>query len=927
MDFISAVAVANGVGVLWPVIQEKLKEAGGEFIKTRFSEALAELVPAGRGDKGWDKATGVVLAQSLPKLVERAEVALKDVDVDLENGDVRDVGAYAAAFSDLLASGAVQATLARAFVGDTPSEVVLREVWGQMGLRALPDGFEWGPAIKQFCKTVTVAAGKDEKIKAVLDTANLARIAETAELSSPRTPGFNLSGYRQAIRAAHGNLKLQQLAAEAQVKTPVGLRQVFVNPHVIEQGSLPEDFYRLPIEDQHRLRAGTLEKHHVLDEETLKKFAELFKAARPEGALEFIANQQWLVLTGDPGSGKSTLMQCLALEWADKAGTKEAPGAVPLLIELRRYAEQRGDNERVVDFPSYLQHGTDQAWQLEAKAVEKALENGEASLVLDGFDEVFDAQMRGEIESLMLRAKIAWPEAQIILTTRPYGYKPAVLQQAGFHHAHVQPFDDAQVQAFLERWHQQIEDVDRADLQRRLARQISTKPRMKELAGNPLLLTMMALLNRTSNLPDRRADLYARCVDLLVHQWEAEVHRLPTGPDFGPYAKDSRQLSLDEKRALLRAVAHRMQATKDALALNVIDAESLEEALAEALPSWIEACDKRRVAKELVGKLQGRNYILASLGSGRFGFVHRTFLEFCCADYYLFLLKEEGLGEDEFFGDTFGGHWQDSEWLEVLLLIASQLQPSRLRGVLVKMEGINLVPADDKREVLYFIAKVLGEAKDRQGLEGVGAALWKRIMHIWDENVLHQGDNVSGDTAHMVRTMEAIRDGWSSQPDALRWVEGCITDNKNPIIKAVALNGFVAMRGYDENARATAEELVCKSDSVTAYFMLSALVISWRDNSMVEFTYQKLSSSVDDYYLCAIILSKFYSAEEKAKQYCIDMTINSTGFNKRILVNLLCGGWGNDKQVHDLIRQIAEDTQEELEIREVCVKLLKSIKN
>jgi predicted NACHT family NTPase len=42
------------------------------------------------------------------------------------------------------------------------------------------------------------------------------------------------------------------------------------------------------------------------------------------------------------------------------------------------------------------------------------------------------------------------------------------------------------------------------------------------LAGNPLLLTMMLILNRTEDLPRDRVRLYEKCAELLLHQWKAQ---------------------------------------------------------------------------------------------------------------------------------------------------------------------------------------------------------------------------------------------------------------------------------------------------------------------------------------------------------------------------------------------------------------------
>jgi hypothetical protein len=43
------------------------------------------------------------------------------------------------------------------------------------------------------------------------------------------------------------------------------------------------------------------------------------------------------------------------------------------------------------------------------------------------------------------------------------------------------------------------------------------------LASNPLLLTLMVVLNRTQELLRDRAEIYSQCSRLLLHQWKTEL--------------------------------------------------------------------------------------------------------------------------------------------------------------------------------------------------------------------------------------------------------------------------------------------------------------------------------------------------------------------------------------------------------------------
>src|ERR1019366_6208672 len=105
------------------------------------------------------------------------------------------------------------------------------------------------------------------------------------------------------------------------------------------------------------------------------------------------------------------------------------------------------------------------------------------------------------------------------------------------------------ISEFLAKWHDAAEAdaKQRERLKRQLDRALRESRAVRELAGNPLLLTMMAILNRNQDLPRDRVELYAQASRVLLHEWDA-----------------SRSLPVDtfarqEKEELLRELAGAMQ--------------------------------------------------------------------------------------------------------------------------------------------------------------------------------------------------------------------------------------------------------------------------------------------------------------------------------------------------------------------------------
>src|SRR5262249_18458295 len=158
----------------------------------------------------------------------------------------------------------------------------------------------------------------------------------------------------------------------------------------------------------------------------------------------------------------------------------------------------------------------------------------------------------------------------------------------------------------------------------RLAKAISESRAIRELAGNPLLLTMMAILNRNQELPRDRAQLYQQASRVLLHEWDTE-RALESHPNIKGI------ISYPEKAEILRAVADFMQLAPEGLAGNMISREDLERILREYLKDKLGLQQPHAPARDLVDQLRARNFILCFLGADRYAFVHRTFLEYFCA--------------------------------------------------------------------------------------------------------------------------------------------------------------------------------------------------------------------------------------------------------------------------------------------------------
>lgn len=183
------------------------------------------------------------------------------------------------------------------------------------------------------------------------------------------------------------------------------------------------------------------------------------------------------------------------------------------------------------------------------------LTTGKAVILLDGLDEVADPHLRRRVARLVEGFTSTYAACRYVVTSRIVGYSGPARLSEDYTVTTVRDFTLADVERFLTNWHrlaaisqmgagESAEGYAAAQTQQ-LLDAIQANERIRDLAINPLMLTVIALVHRDRvKLPDRRAELYAEAVDVLLGKWEDVVRT------FYWTVKP-----LDEREALAIAVA------------------------------------------------------------------------------------------------------------------------------------------------------------------------------------------------------------------------------------------------------------------------------------------------------------------------------------------------------------------------------------
>lgn len=475
----------------------------------------------------------------------------------------------------------------------------------------------------------TLAAG-------VMQAVHNWRLAHAAPGAAiPAAPGIDLGAYTRRCSKRWESVDLSTLAApgalDGDVELP-RLSQVFI-PQDCRRSrpavSLPRDY----------LQKQGLDPDQ--EERLLEELRERWRGQERLPALDLLArpDARKLVLLGDPGAGKSSLTRFVLLRLLEPLtqpadGSDGWRGALdgtwPVLVELRDLLAREAEG-RCGDLLSYLAYtGETQGFGFDRAALEAQLRDRPSLIIVDGLDEIFSLNRRRAMVEEIVGLESRFPLARVLVTSRIAGFAAQPFEAAGFALATLDDLDADQIRLFTDTWFGlafpgEPEKALRArdDLLEALER----RPQMAVIAGNPLILTIMAIIARHKRLARSRTQLYAQALEVLCYAWDYR-RGLALSPD-SPLA----DLQPEDTLLMLRRIAWSMQESADGLRANAIGEAELRDILNDFFErEWrLEPPRARRAAAEMVTLLQERNWILTTRGPELYGFVHRTFLEYLCA--------------------------------------------------------------------------------------------------------------------------------------------------------------------------------------------------------------------------------------------------------------------------------------------------------
>ncbi len=267
--------------------------------------------------------------------------------------------------------------------------------------------------------------------------------------------------------------------------------------------------------------------------------------------LDQLIRARRLVILGDPGSGKSTLINFLAITLAlarldteneqaylqrlcvsddgHQRAAKWSYGALmPVRIELRELVQDIPQKTKKGDARLIWVHIKRQLERVGLEEFEPHLKahilKGEALIMFDGLDEIPQMTRRKIVRDAISDFADSNVKTRYIVTCRELSYNDPDWQLRGFPTVTLAPLSDIAIHDFINNWYRAMVTIGQLTevvARKRAAQLDAIIDDFNDLASNPMLLTVMAIVHTNNGtLPHERARLYNQCVNLLLWQWQ-----------------------------------------------------------------------------------------------------------------------------------------------------------------------------------------------------------------------------------------------------------------------------------------------------------------------------------------------------------------------------------------------------------------------
>lgn len=388
---------------------------------------------------------------------------------------------------------------------------------------------------------------------------------------------------------------------------------------------------------------------------------------RAENAL---AGCRRVLLRGLAGSGKTTLMQWLAVATARDELPEELAewrGLIPFVLPLRTLV-RRGPLPEPDGFLSAVEAPL--AAVQPVGWADGVLARGEALVLVDGIDEI-PQHHRGPTRDWLERLLATYQHSRFVVTTRPSAVPEGWLASSRFTELTVRPMSAADIGVFVGRWHTAARHGAATDSERsqlnglEAALQVTVRAQrdLAQLSSTPLMCALICALHRDrrGHLPHSRMELYEAALSMLLIRRDLERSiDVPEGI----------QLTEHQSVQLLQRLAYWLIRNRQ----TEMDRTTTLALVGDALPS-MQAVAEQGNADQVLTHLVGRSGLLRQPTASTVDFVHRTFQDYLGA--------KAAIEAHDFPLLINNAH--DDQWEDVLRMAVAHARPAESTDLLRRL--------------------------------------------------------------------------------------------------------------------------------------------------------------------------------------------------------------------------------------------------
>ncbi|MFJ2059649.1 NACHT domain-containing protein [Streptomyces sp. NPDC087908] len=452
-----------------------------------------------------------------------------------------------------------------------------------------------------------------------------------------------------------------------------------------------------------------------------------------------LAHHDRVLLRGAAGSGKTTLIQWLAV-----SATHEDPsddmaylrGRIPYVLPLRaltRHGERLPAPDRflsAVDCPLSPPDG----W------TDRVLAAGRGLVLVDGIDEIPEAE-RDRARRWLRDLLDVYDGNRWLVTSRPTAVGDDWLTSDGFAELTLTPMSAAEVTTFVQRWHRAA-GPEAEPYEQPLLDALRTTADVARLATSPLMCGLICALHhgRRGFLPRGRKALYDAALAMLLSRRDRERDM---GTPYGVELGDAPQIQLIQRLAYWLTLNGR----------TTMDRAHAESVVREAVPAITEAAgyDPGAVFTHLLH----RSGLLREPTADTVDFVHRTFQDYLAAKA---LVDRWDIG-------VLVRHAADDQWEDVIRMAVGHARPRECAEIFEELlKAVDEAPDRRTRlRILVVAATALDHATE------VEPAIRQRILARTAAVIPPHGPEEARELASVGRAVLRLLPGPEGLDDEAAW--------------------------------------------------------------------------------------------------------------------------------------------------------------